>query len=538
MRLYWDPLENVPLVSRGCSREAFTVPISKVSDPRPAFDWDIKLLKGVLEAQFGAGAYEDLIINEVVLLGRAPYLDTSYEVIADGTVLGHLFFDIYEFKWYFRPDPPSIIRIGHRIERRSMYGRRGEEIGEAEPGDPKYLLLENGIAERIGNKYVVIKEFKKRIKEPLDVKNSWGKVISMNEPSVLSREFESIKMIWRLTKGRGVVVSFSGGKDSSVLLELARRSDINFLTYFNDTGLELPETISFVESTGCDIVGDAGDSFWRNLGHFGPPARDYRWCCKVIKLMPTYRALKHLRPGLTLVGQRRYESSARMRSPYLWRNEWLPGFLTAAPLNDWSNLQAWLYIRIRGLRINPLYFEGFERLGCYLCPASRLSDYIRLRERYSSLWERWEGFLMRYARERGYDTCWLTYGMWRWVDPPERMRKLCGTVREKPIKVSIDGTISVSELDYERFINLSRTSRSTMKVLKDRLILSEDPIEALRILVRANLCTGCGVCLEYCERKAIKLSEKASVGDSCDRCGLCNEVCPLSSYFMKLIDIS
>jgi phosphoadenosine phosphosulfate reductase len=128
--------------------------------------------------------------------------------------------------------------------------------------------------------------------------------------------------------------------------------------------------------------------------------------------------------------------------------------------------------------------------------------------------------------------------MWRWVDPPERMRKLCGTVREKPIKVSIDGTISVSELDYERFINLSRTSRSTMKVLKDRLILSEDPIEALRILVRANLCTGCGVCLEYCERKAIKLSEKASVGDSCDRCGLCNEVCPLSSYFMKLIDIS
>jgi len=536
MRLYWDSLENVPLVSRRLG-EAVTVPISKVSDPRPAFDWDLKLLRGVLEGQFGAGAYEDLIINEVVLLGRAPYLDTSYEVIADGTVLGHLFFDIYEFKWYFRPNLPSLVRIGHRIERKSIYGRRGEEIGEAGPGDPKYLLLENGIAERIGNKYVVIKEFK-RAREPLDVKNSWSKVISMNESSVLSKEFESIRIIWRLTKGKRAIVSFSGGKDSSVLLEIVRRSDIDFLTYFNDTGLELPETISFVESIGCDIIGKAGDSFWRSLDRFGPPARDYRWCCKVIKLMPTYRALKHLRPGLTLVGQRRYESSARMRSPYLWRNDWLPGFLTAAPLNDWSNLQAWLYIRIRGLRVNPLYFEGFERLGCYLCPASRLSDYGRLRERYSYLWERWEEFLIKYARERGYDTCWLTYGMWRWVDPPERMRRLCGTVREKPIKASIHGTsISVNEIDSERFINISRTSRSAMKVLKN-VIISEDPIEALKILARANLCAGCGVCLEYCERNAIKLSQKVSIDDSCDKCGLCNEVCPLSSYFVKLIDLS
>ncbi|RDD53900.1 MAG: hypothetical protein BA066_01865, partial [Candidatus Korarchaeota archaeon NZ13-K] len=418
MRLYWDPVENVPLVSKGCSdAEPLIVPLSRVSDPRPANEWDLRLLRDTLDSQFGIGTYRELLINDVVLLGRVPYLDTAYEVITDGAVMGHLFFDLLEFKWYFKPGAPSLSRIGHRIERLEVEGRRGDFVREAHPDEPKYLLLRNGLAEKVGDRYLVVKEFRS-FREAIDARTNWRKVININEPCVLSREFESIRMLWRLPKGRRIIVSFSGGKDSSVLLELVRRSDLSFLVYFNDTGLELPETMRFVERMGFDIVGSAGDSFWRNLDRFGPPARDYRWCCKVLKLAPTYRALKGLGPALTLVGQRKYESSARMRSPRIWENNWLPGFLTAAPINEWSNLQTWLYIAIRRIEVNPLYFEGFERLGCYLCPASRLSDYERLRVRYRDLWERWEGFLRRYASERDLGECWIRYGLWRWVNPP------------------------------------------------------------------------------------------------------------------------
>ncbi|MCS7102486.1 MAG: hypothetical protein NZ992_01230, partial [Candidatus Korarchaeum sp.] len=173
MRLYWDPIENVPLLSRGCSdSEPLIVTLSRVSDPRPAMEWDLKLLRETLDTQFGSGTYRELLINEgVVLLGRVPYLDTAYEVVSDGAVLGHLFFDLFEFKWYFKPGPSSLSRIGHRIEKLGAEGRRGEVIREANSEDPKFLLLRNGIAEKIGDKYVVIKEFKS-FREPIDVRSS------------------------------------------------------------------------------------------------------------------------------------------------------------------------------------------------------------------------------------------------------------------------------------------------------------------------------------------------------------------------------
>lgn len=46
----------------------------------------------------------------------------------------------------------------------------------------------------------------------------------------------------------GVYVSFSGGKDSTVLLYLARQIDRNIKAMFVDTGLEYPEIREFVKS--------------------------------------------------------------------------------------------------------------------------------------------------------------------------------------------------------------------------------------------------------------------------------------------------
>ena len=47
----------------------------------------------------------------------------------------------------------------------------------------------------------------------------------------------------------GVYVSFSGGKDSLVLLDIARKLYPNIQAVFVDTGLEYPEIRDFVKST-------------------------------------------------------------------------------------------------------------------------------------------------------------------------------------------------------------------------------------------------------------------------------------------------
>ncbi len=551
MRLYWSTSDNVPVISKKCPQSDLRiVPTSKISDPRPATIWDLDLLRDTVNKQFGAGTYNELLPrSDVVLMGRVPYMDTAYEIIADGSILGHLFFDIYEFEWYFKPLEASIKRIGHRIDKIYREAYRGEELGKASHEDPKFMLLENGLAERIGDRYIVTRTFKER-KDPLDIRSGWSNVISMNEPCILAKESSSIRFIWRISRRGNVIVSFSGGKDSSALLELARRSDISYYIYFSDTGLELPETIEFVNEVGYDIKGK-GNSFWRYVSKFGPPARDYRWCCKVLKLAPTRKALKSLAPGVTLVGQRKYESFARMKSKSIWRNRWLPEFMTGAPLNDWSSLETWLYIGIRKVKTNPLYQKGFERLGCYLCPSSRLSDYRRVKERYPNLWGRWENFLSNYATEMGYKDCWLKYGIWRWIDPPRRMKTLC-KVERKPLMIAAIGRsiVHMKPYDKKRFLSLAPSighvrgdfiigEKFSLIAGNKNVYFKGDPSYSLKVGIRSVACVGCGICKEYCSNNAIFIANgKAHIDPhKCASCNICNDICPLAFYINKIAKI-
>lgn len=53
----------------------------------------------------------------------------------------------------------------------------------------------------------------------------------------------------------GVYVSFSGGKDSTVLLHMAREEFPNLKACFSNTGIEFPEIVQFVKTfTNVDII--------------------------------------------------------------------------------------------------------------------------------------------------------------------------------------------------------------------------------------------------------------------------------------------
>lgn len=88
-----------------------------------------------------------------------------------------------------------------------------------------------------------------------------------------------------------------------------------------------------------------------------------------------------------------------------------------SPVQDWDQISVWSYIYINKLPVNPLYFEGFERLGCYLCPAANVAEYYEVRKKYPELWCRWEDFLKGWSAERGLPECYVSRHLWRWHNP-------------------------------------------------------------------------------------------------------------------------
>ena len=120
-------------------------------------------------------------------------------------------------------------------------------------------------------------------------------------------------------------VSFSGGKDSTVVAELVRRAlGMELMHGFADTTLELPQTLEYIRRyrrSHPDIyfidAKSRGEQFEALCEILGPPSRVMRWCCTVFKTSALNRRLEMCFPEgeiLSFQGIRRAERSQHRRS--------------------------------------------------------------------------------------------------------------------------------------------------------------------------------------------------------------------------------
>jgi len=120
---------------------------------------------------------------------------------------------------------------------------------------------------------------------------------------------ESGKRIYQTTKIDRFLASFSGGKDSQVVLDLCTRAipSTDFEVIYSDTGYELPSSLALYEDVRrhyTDLYPDLRFSIARNhdsvLNYWdkiGTPSDTHRWCCSVMKTAPLYRMLKVVNGG-------------------------------------------------------------------------------------------------------------------------------------------------------------------------------------------------------------------------------------------------
>ena len=347
--IYWSVEKNVPLFKPG-DEPAFLIRATPPRDLRPALGEEVKQIRKILENYFKDKHSVEVLLppdQEIILLNKIAYPDLGEEIIVEGQVIGHRFFDLQSLQWRFKPLYAGVFKIIEKgigyyaiidlekvsrnfivhssdVVKASLPQRKGEYLAfETKNG------LYQGLGEKVaGRRFRVLKVWRKRRVFNIGKPNSWEVLIKANKEYLQNKREEAVSFLrkilekHKITRNR-IFVSFSGGKDSLVSLLISLRTFGRIPILFNDTGLELPETVEYVEDIAKEynlelIKAEAGDAFFRALKVFGPPARDYRWCCKIIKLAPIREAIrKRFGEGLVLsiVGQRRYESLARALSP-------------------------------------------------------------------------------------------------------------------------------------------------------------------------------------------------------------------------------
>jgi phosphoadenosine phosphosulfate reductase len=614
--LYWCPSCNLPVLGKACACGAATkkIDITPPGDVRPAFPYDIDLINRTTEKQFGIKLIPE---GRLVVLNKAPYEDRMDEVIFDSVVMGSLRFELEKMEWVFIPRLEGARRLSEGkkwviVDNGAVdFIIKGASVlapgvNDAEPGiveedevivlTPEKEVIATGRA-RMSAAHMLTHEKGMAVKTrwnghpgqaiqvPLE-RRTWDDAVTANLHIIKKFEEKAHKFIKNVieTTGKPVTVSYSGGKDSLATLLLVRDAAPGFDILFADTGIEFSETVDNVKQIAKELdlplkMHSSGDSFWQSIDNFGPPTVEARWCCKVCKLGAITQLIENNYENgcLTFIGQRKYESEIRANSEHIWRNPWVGNQIGATPIQNWTALHVWLYLFWKKAGYNPLYEQGFDRIGCWLCPSASMADFSRLKEIHLELYGRIEKYLLEYASRNGLPEEWVRYGFWRWQVVPKSIRmiaekkkiNLVPKYEKKPVKftmtvgyrpckaggITAEGSFGaplnlqlISETGFLTIIGnssaidgviLSQRGEDNVHVYASGTVVARSREQrsareliglAEKTILRALSCTGCGVCVGQCAARAVSVNGTARINDKCTRCGKCTWACPVVKF--------
>lgn len=239
-----------------------------------------------------------------------------------------------------------------------------------------------------------------------------------------------------------VYISFSGGKDSTVLLHMVRSIYPDVPAVFVDTGLEFPEireqvrktdnvtwlkpSMSFkqvIRQKGYPVIGKVC-AHWISLAQHGAPSgirqmnadtkfgyKQYSYmvnapfkvseqCCDVMKKRPAHKYYKET--GLCpIIGTHADESAQRAeRFEAVGEHDLLSKIPKSNPLMIWTDDDIWAYVKRYNLPYAKVYDMGYARTGCVFCMFGITQDrdrFLKLKATHPKLW----AYCMRPTEEGG-----------------------------------------------------------------------------------------------------------------------------------------
>ena len=209
--------------------------------------------------------------------------------------------------------------------------------------------------------------------------------MSVDQKILKALESESIEILRETAAAfRNPVMMYSIGKDSSVLLHLAKKAfypaPIPFPLLHIDTTWKFKEMISFRD----EVVAKAGVKLLVHTNQEGvaaganPFKTGISEYTRIMKTVALRQALDQYAFDAAIGGSRRDEEKSRAKErifsvrdeghkwdprnqrPELWRTyntRLAPGqTMRVFPLSDWTEIDVWRYILQENIEVNPLYF--------------------------------------------------------------------------------------------------------------------------------------------------------------------------------------
>lgn len=181
-----------------------------------------------------------------------------------------------------------------------------------------------------------------------------------------------------LTKHKFPVVAFSGGKDSTVVLDLVRKINPKVTAVFCDTGVEAKTTYEYMDRVDNIVILKAKKTFWDCVKQYGFPESKIKAhshgnrCCYWLKEEPMIRFVKENNVNLIFTGLTMAESRQRMmflkhHGSYMYVKSWK--CWKCHPISEWSEKDVWKYIKDNSLDYNKGYDADMVRCGCQPCTA-------------------------------------------------------------------------------------------------------------------------------------------------------------------------
>lgn len=211
---------------------------------------------------------------------------------------------------------------------------------------------------------------------------------------------QSIRLLQSIPTDKEIELSYSGGKDSDVILELAKMAGIPVVPIYKNTTVDPPGTINHCLSKGVTMLRPK-DDLRSLIERKGFPTRFARFCCQVLKEYKVKDVAIHgVRKSESAARNKRYQEPQVCRY-YGSKKNHVSVFL---PILEWTGEDVAEFIKQRNIQCHPLYYPNGEfdvtkRLGCIGCPLQSARGRREQFKQYPKMLRMWAK-----AGQKYYDT--------------------------------------------------------------------------------------------------------------------------------------